>query len=226
MLKVNQLIGFGARQSSGGSPPPFTPASMAGLSLWADADIGLSGVSVGNPISTWVASVGSNLTQSGVARPTKAVVDGRVAASFAGQHMALGATLPANVNFTIFCKFNTQFTTNRTCLIGSTAFDYPVAYLRTGVFRFASATRTGTIASSVTGWHDIIFVLNGTAITVYLDGSSSAVTTSATTGDSVFTSIGVGRADRLTGAIRSIGYYSRAINATEAAQLHAYLAAL
>ncbi len=225
MLKIGYRGFNRRRRASGGGV--FTPASIANLDLWCDADLGLSGVASGNPISTWIASVGGNPTQTGTNRPTKDTVDGKVCALFAGKSMALAASLNAATDFTVFILAHRSMASILGCFIGSYSAAVPAIQLReNGNCYFANNSRYGSVASSITGWHSFICVSNGTTLSGYIDGIAVTLTTGALSASVGWDALGAVQGNRLVGAVRSFGHYNRALTPTEVSTLSAYLTGL
>lgn len=228
MLRVNQIIGFGAKAAAVAGA--FTPASIADLSLWFDADAGLSGTLLNDPISTWVASVGSDATSSGTARPTKTTLGGKVCASFDGTNdeMTLGSTPATNSAFTIFALLYRASTADKFCALGNGSDGLPIGiypYQSSGVF-FGSSSKYGFAADLTTGWNYYVGTWDGTNVALRRNGSLLSLSTTTNSGGTVWNRLGKRGSEITKGGLRSCGHYTRVLNSTEIANLEAYLSAL
>jgi len=230
MLKVNQLTGFGGKYKSSTPPSAFTPSSLSNLDLWFDATNGLSAVTLGDPISTWVAEVGGNATQSGTARPTKTTLGGKVCASFDGtdDEMVLGTNPLTNTSFTIFALLYRASTTDKFCVFGNSTSNLPIGiypYQSSGVF-FGSSSKYGSGTDLTTGWNYYVGTWDGTNMTMRRNGANVTLSSSSTTGASSWNRLGKRGSENTKGGIFSCGHYSRVLTAGEITSLETYLAGL
>lgn len=228
MLKAGYR-GFNRRRRvSGGGV--FTPASIADLALWFDTDTGLAGVAAGNPIGTWVASVGSDATASGTARPTKTTLGGKVCASFDGSddEMTLGSTPAANSAFTIFALLYRASTADKFCVFGNSGANLPIGiypYQSSGVF-FGSSSKYGFVADLTTGWNYYVGTWDGTNVALRRNGVALTLSTTTSSGASSWNRLGRRGSEITKGGIRSCGHYNRVLTPTEIGQLETHLAGL
>lgn len=230
MLKVNQLSGFGNKVRSSAPPSAFTPSSLSNLELWFDAPNGLSGVVLEDPISTWVAEVGSNATQSGTARPTKTTLGGKVCASFDGlnDELVLGSTPSATSAFTIFALLYRASTMDKFCVFGNSTSSLPIGiypYQSSGVF-FGSSSKYGSGTDLTTGWNYYVGTWDGTNIAIRRNGASVTLSNSTTSGASTWNRLGKRGSENTKGGLYSCGHYGRVLTAGEITSLETYLASL
>ncbi len=228
MLKVGYRGFNHKRRAAGGGA--FTPASISGLQFWLDADAGLAAVALNDPISTFVASFGPNATQSGSARPTKATVVGKVAASFNGtsQYLNLASSLSGVPDFTVcvlgYRALSGQIFTSLGNLGGILPMG-PMLYTDGNAY-FGPRARFGAKANTSTGWHTMIGIASGTSVALYIDGVDIGISNSPLSTSNDFNTVGIRGANYCQGAIRSVFYYNKALNGTEVSQAHSYLAGL
>lgn len=230
MLKISQLNGFANKAKSAAPPSAFTPSSISNLELWFDATNGLSGTVLEDPISTWVAEVGGNATQSGTARPTKTTLGGKVCASFDGTNdeLVLGTNPLTNTSFTIFALLYRASTMDKFCVFGNSISNLPIGiypYQSSGVF-FGSSSKYASGADLTTGWNYYVGTWDGTNLVIRRNGSSVALTPTTTSGASSWNRIGKRKNEYTKGGLFSCGHYGKVLSASEITSLESYLAAL
>lgn len=230
MLKISQLNGFANKAKSAAPPSAFTPSSISNLELWFDATNGLSGTVLEDPISTWVAEVGGNATQSGTARPTKTTLGGKVCASFDGinDELVLGTNPLTNTSFTIFALLYRASTMDKFCVFGNSISNLPIGiypYQSSGVF-LGSSSQYASGADLTTGWNYYVGTWDGTNLVIRRNGSSVALTPTTTSGASSWNRIGKRKNEYTKGGLFSCGHYGKVLSASEITNLETYLASL
>lgn len=230
MLKISQLNGFANKAKSAAPPSAFTPSSISNLELWFDATNGLSGTVLEDPISTWVAEVGGNATQSGTARPTKTTLGGKVCASFDGTNdeLVLGTNPLTNVSFTIFALLYRASTMDKFCVFGNSTSNLPIGiypYQSSGVF-FGSSSKYGSGTDLTTGWNYYVGTWDGTNLVIRRNGANVAISPTSTSGASSWNRIGKRGSENTKGGLISCGHYGKVLSASEITSLESYLAAL
>lgn len=230
MLNNNQLIGFGNKSRSVAPPSAFTPSSISNLDLWFDATNGLSGTLLGDPISTWVAQVGGNATQTGTPRPTKTTLGGKVCASFDGvdDEMVLGTNPLTNTSFTIFALLYRASTMDKFCVFGNNTSNLPIGiypYQSSGVF-FGSSSKYGSGTDLTTGWNYYVGTWDGTNLAIRRNGAAVTLSPTSTSGASSWNRLGRRGSEITKGGLFSCGHYSKVLSASEITSLETYLAGL
>lgn len=229
----------------------FTPASISGLRVWLDSSVsssiydatsGGSVVTNGNAVARWNDLSGNNnhfvqsnstyrpiLTSTGLAcaENTNRFMSADLAQTTNAMSVFIVATLTArNSGLNRYGRFfsasngsNHDYASNDGILLGD---DVSIVQ----VYR-NSGSVVSTTAATINQRVVVGFTLNGGAVTLYRNASTSSGTTSTTSLNSTAMRIGESATPAvdsgLAGVFHEVAIYSAAIGSTDAAQLVSYL---
>ncbi|WP_248831037.1 SGNH/GDSL hydrolase family protein [Frankia sp. Mgl5] len=218
---------------------PFLPSSLPGLLAWWDAGT-ITGLSNGDPVSTWTPRAGSEtaaLTQTGTARPTYRT--GRIGGlpsllcvAANSQWMDTGAWAASHaVPLTVIAVF--RYTT----AVGNLMSGQPGAFVYAGfagagtfsIGAGAVADITITETMDVGSAHIVCAVYNGSSSSVRLDKQKPTTTgTTGTSGAATLSRVhfgtnSAGTSVFLDGEVSELLIFDHALTAADASQVMTYL---
>ena len=211
----------------------WTPRAITGLKLWLRADLG---VTIGTGVSAWAdqSGNGNNVTQgTGSKQPTfnatDAAFNNKTTLSFAAASaQCLQGTFGVSVAvpYTLFIVGSVDRAYARSWFDGSTVGGRAEAYTDGVSDKMYAGTAFISAADVSTSPRVMTYEMNGASSNIYISSNTSAVT--GDPGSNTLAGATIGAAfdqlsDALNGKLAEVVLYGALLNATQQAQVRAYL---